>query len=438
MINLGTMREEYCLPNRRVVITGVGIISPIGTGKKTFWEGIVEGRSGAGRISVFKDSALPVKIAAHVKDFNPLDYMDRRCVKRTDRASQFAIAASRMAVEDAGLKIPYGDGQRIGVIIGSGAGGLAFGEEQCCSFLTKGYQSVSPFLSIIVFGGAVSSMISYELGLKGRSITVSTGCTGSTDAIGHAFEALQQGDIDLLITGGAEAPISPVIISSFYSMGILSTHNDDPQHASRPFDRLRDGILVSEGSGILVLEELEHARNRNAHIYAEIVGYAATDDAYHITTPAPDGQEAARAITLALHKAKIKPEEVNYINAHGTATALNDKTETYVIKKVFGEHAYKLKVSSTKSMLGHAIGAAGSHQAVTCALAMENNFIPPTINYEYEDPDCDLNYVPNKGYYSSLNVVVVESFGFGGKNSALIMRRITKDEYGLDRKEANE
>ncbi len=415
--------EETDRRKCRVVITGVEIISPIGTGKKTFWDGILEGRSGAGRITSFKDSSLPVKIAAEVKDFDPLEYMDRKCVKRTDRASQFAIAASRMAVEDAKIKLSNEDPQKFGVVIGASAGGLAFGEDQCFAYLNKGYKAVSPFLSIIVFGGAISSMVSYELGLKGRSITISTGCTGASDAIGHAYETIQNGEVDLIITGGAEAPIRPVIVSSFYVMGILSTHNEDPEHASRPFDKLRDGIVVSEGAGILILEELEHALKRNAHIYGEILGYAATDDAYHITTPAPDGEEASRAIKLALQKANIKPEEVEYINAHGTATTLNDKTETAVIKKVFGEHAYKLKVSSTKSMLGHAIGAAGAHQLVTCGLAMENKFIPPTINYEYEDPECNLDYVPNKGYNNDINVIVVNAFGFGGKNSALVIKR---------------
>ncbi|MEW6606843.1 MAG: beta-ketoacyl-ACP synthase II [bacterium] len=416
--------EEVGKKKRRVVITGIGVISPIGIGKETFWEGIQEGRSGGGRITSFKDSFIPVKIAAEVKDFNPLEYMDRKCVKRTDRASQFAIAASRMAIEDANIDLSNENPQKFGVVIGAGVGGFAFGEDQHLKYLRKGYKTVSPFLAVIMFGGAVSSMVSYELKLKGRSITISTGCTGATDAIGHAFETIQNEDVDLIITGGAEAPIRPAIIASFARMGgVLSTYNDKPEIASRPFDKLRDGMVISEGAGSLILEEIEHALKRNAHIYAEILGYAATDDAYHISTPAPDGIEAIRAITLALQKANVKPEDVDYINAHGTATILNDKTETLVIKKLFGEHAYKLKVSSTKSMLGHSIGAAGAHQLVTCALAMENKFIPPTINYEYEDPECDLDYVPNKGHKGNIDVIVVNTCGFGGKNSALVIRR---------------
>lgn len=417
------MIEETDKKKRRVVITGIGIISPIGIGKKTFWEGILEGRSGAGRITSFKDSALPVKIAAEVKDFDPLKYMDRKCVKRTDRASQFAIAGSRMAIEDANIDLSNEDPQKIGVVIGAGAGGLAFAESQYFAYTNGGYKSISPFLSIIIFGGAVSSMVSFELGLKGKSITISTGCTGASDAIGYAYETIQNKDVDLLITGGAEAPIRPIILSSFYMMGILSHHNENPEHAIRPFDKKRDGTVISEGTGILVLEELDHALKRNAHIYAEICGYAATNDAYHITTPAPDGEEAARAIKLVLQKANVKLEEVDYINAHGTATVLNDIAETSIIKKVFGEHISKLTVSSTKSMLGHAVGAAGGHQLVTSTLALENNFIPPTINYEYEDPECNLNYVPNKGYKANINVILIDAFGFGGKNSALVIRR---------------
>lgn len=413
----------------RCVITGIGIISPIGIGKEVFWQSTCAGKSGVSRITGFDTTELPVKIAGEVKDFNPLNYMDIKSIKRTDRTTQFAVAATKMAIEDAYLDLSKEDTEKIGVIIGAGMGGLAFGEEQHLRFLKEGAKRVSPFLSIIIFGGACSSVVSLQFGLKGPSITISTGCSAGSDAIGHAFERIKKGEGKIMIAGGAEAPIRPIILTSFEIMGALSSRNDDPEHASRPFDANRDGFVLGEGAGIIILEELEHALNRNAHIYAELVSYVSTGDAYHMSAPAPDGKQAARAITLALKQANLKPEDIDYINAHGSSTPLNDRTETLIIKNVFGEHAYRLKVSSTKSMLGHSIGACGGIELISCLLGIENNLIPPTINYEYKDPDCDLDYVPNIPCQGKINVAMSNSFGFGGKNAILVVKMFNNGKF---------
>ncbi|MFH1096855.1 MAG: beta-ketoacyl-ACP synthase II [Candidatus Desantisbacteria bacterium] len=413
---------------KRCVITGIGVVSPIGMGKEEFWQALCVGKSGVSQIELFDTSNLPVKIAGEIKDFKPQDHMDHKSTKRTDRATQFAIAAANLAVKDSQIDFEQENKERINVVIGAGVGGLAFAEKQVSEFLQFGPEKISPFLSIIAFSGSLSSMVSLDLGLKGASITVSTGCPAGTDAIGHGFRAIQNNEADVVIAGGAESPIRPVIITSFYAMNALSLRNDEPTKASRPFDANRDGFVLGEGSGIIILEELNHALNRNAHIYAEVVGYATTNDAYHMATPAPDGQSAARAFNLALNEAQIKPSEINYINPHGSSTPLGDKTETLVIKQVFGKDAYRIPISSTKSMLGHSIGATGAIELIVCSLTVENNFIPPTINYETRDTDCDLDYVPNIGRNAKIDAAFSNSFGFGGKNSALVIKRYKNDQ----------
>ncbi|MFH0775443.1 MAG: beta-ketoacyl-ACP synthase II [bacterium] len=413
------MKEEEL---KRCVITGIGLVTPIGIGKDAFWQALSAGRSGISRITQFDCTNMPVKIAAEVKDFHPEEFMDRKQAKRSDRATQLAIAASQLAIKDSGINSEE-ERERIQVIIGAGVGGLAFAEEQVAAFLQHGPEKISPFLSIITFSGALSSMVSLELGVKGPSITVSTGCPAGTDAIGYGFMAIRKGEAEIVLAGGAEAPIRPVVIHSFYAMRALSLRNDEPEKASRPFDAKRDGFVIGEGAGIVILEELEHALKRGANIYAEVIGYASTNDAYHMTAPAPDGASAAQCFRLALQEAGVGPTDVGYINPHGSSTPLNDRTETKVIKDVFGEYAYKIPVSSTKSMLGHSIGATGAVEAIVCALAITHNFIPPTINYEFPDPECDLDYVPNKGRQAKIDIAFTNSFGFGGKNSALVIKR---------------
>ncbi|MEW6621069.1 MAG: beta-ketoacyl-ACP synthase II [bacterium] len=417
-------KEAIRIP-RRCVITGIGVITPIGFGKKDFWTALCQGTPGISRITLFDASSVPVKIAAEIKDFDPAKYMDKKSLKRTDRETQFAVGAAKLALEDAQIDLTKEDKERIDVIIGAGVGGLAFAEEQIISFIQEGPEKISPFLSIIAFSGALSSMVSLELGLKGASLTIASGCPAGTDAIGYGFNAIRNGEVDVVVAGGAEAPIRPVVITSFYAMNALSLRNDEPQKASRPFDANRDGFVIGEGAGVVILEEIEHAKTRGAHIYAEIVSFATTNDAYHMCAPAPDGKEAARAFKLALQSANISPQEVNYINPHGSSTPLGDRTETLVIKQAFGDYAYHIPISSTKSMLGHSIGATGAVELIVCALAIDKSFIPPTINYETPDPTCDLDYVPNKGREKVVNVAFSNSFGFGGKNSAIVIKKVT-------------
>jgi 3-oxoacyl-[acyl-carrier-protein] synthase II len=411
----------------RCVITGIGVISPIGIGIDAFKDGLLKGVSGVSKISQFDTSSLGVEIAAEVKDFDPLMYMDKKRVKRTDRTTQFAIAAARMAIEDAEIDLSSKNKEEIGVVIGAGMGGLGFGEEQYLKFIKYGPRKVSPLLSLIIFAGACSSGVSMEFGIKGPSITISTGCSAGTDAIGYALESIRNGEVKIMIAGGAEAPIRPLILTSFEVMGALSSRNDMPEKASRPFDAKRDGFVLGEGAGVVVLEELKHACERGAHIYAELIGYATTDDAYHMVAPAPDGRQAARAIELSLQDAKLQPEDVEYINAHGSSTPLNDRIETLIIKNVFGKHAYKLAISSTKSMVGHPIGAAGAIELIATLIGMNNGFLPPTINYEYSDPECDLDYIPNEPRKADIDVAISNSFGFGGKNSIIVVKRYKDD-----------
>lgn len=408
---------------RRVVITGIGIISPIGIGIEEFWSAIKEGKNGVDYITRFDTEGFSTKIAAEVKDFEPEDYMDKKESKRMDRFTQFAVAASKLAVEDAQLNLNSINKERFGVIIGSGVGGLATLEEQYEKLLKKGPKRISPFFIPMMISNMAAGQIAILLGAKGPNETVVTACASSTNAIGDSFKIIQRGDADIIITGGTEASITPLALAGFSSMKALSTNNDNPKLASRPFDKNRDGFVMGEGSAILILEELNHALNRGAKIYGEIVGYGMTCDAYHITAPAENGEGASRAMRIALDDAKIEPNQIDYINAHGTSTPYNDKFETAAIKEVFKDHAYKLKVSSTKSMTGHLLGAAGGLEGAVCALTVYHDFIPPTINYNTKDEECDLDYVPNKGIKHKVNYAMSNSLGFGGHNASIIIKK---------------
>ena len=408
---------------RRVVITGLGPVTPNGIGKELFWTNIKAGKSGVDRISGFDPSELPVQIAAEVTDFDASEYIDVKNIRRMDRFSQFAVVGTRMALEDARLEIRQVDNSRAGVSIGSAIGGLSFAHEQDIVFREYGYRRISPFLAISLFPGAASSQVSLDLGITGASLTASTGCVTGVDAVGLGFDTIQRGDVDIMISGGMEASIIAPVVASFCRINALSRRNAEPDKASRPFDIERDGFVMGEGGAILILEELDYALAREATIYAEILGYGATCDAYHMTRPKPDGAEAARAMQLAIEFSHLRPHDVDYINAHGTSTSLNDVTETKAIKSVFGEYAGKLAVSSTKSMIGHAFGGAAPIEIAATALACYEQYIPPTINLDHPDPDCDLDYVPNTGRHADVNVALSNSFGFGGKNTAIALGR---------------
>ena len=409
---------------RRVVVTGVGIISPIGIGKAAFTQGLRDGKNGVNRITFFDSSSLPCQIAAEIHDFDPLKYMDRKAVLRTGRSSQFAVAGAKMALEDAGLDLSNEDPAKVGTIVGSAVSGLEFAEKQQGLLIESGGKGrISPYTGIIVFAGACSSEVSIALDLRGPCHTVSTGCSAGNDAVGYAYRFIRSGETDIMISGGTEAPIIPLIIASFSSMKALSTRNESPHRASRPFDKERDGFVLGEGAAIFVLEERQRAKARGARIYAEILGYGATSDAYHMSQPAPGGSEAIRAVRMALQDAQLAPEDINYINAHGSSTRLNDKTEVMIVRSVFGEHAYSdnFAISSTKSMVGHAMGAASSIGLAASIIAVEQGFLPPTINYEVPDPECDpnLDYVPNRARPGQPKFILSNSFAFGGKNACL-------------------
>lgn len=406
-----------------MVITGIGAITPLGNDAFTSWEHIKQGVSGIGLLTNLKTENIPVKIGAEVKNFAPEEFMDAKEAKRMSRFTQLAIAASKMATSDAGLKIgANADAERVGVWIGSGIGGIDVYEEQYAKFLAKGSKRVSPFTIPMLIPDMASGRVSIELGAKGMNNCSVTACASGANSIGDAFRVIQYGDADVMIAGGAEAAITEMTISSFANMTALST-NPDPKSASRPFDKNRDGFVMGEGSGILILEELEHALNRGAKIYGEIIGYGATGDAHHITTPAPNGEGANRAMMHAILNADIDMRDVDYINAHGTSTYYNDLYETQAIKGVFGEHAYKLAVSSTKSMTGHLLGAAGAVEAVFSLLAIRDSILPPTINYSTKDEELDLDYVPNTARKQELKVVMSNSLGFGGHNVSLLFRK---------------
>lgn len=411
--------------NRRVVITGIGVISPIGIGKQAFWESLQAGRSGIVPITAFDTTDFTTKFAGEIQNFDPSQFIEPKRLKRMDRTSQLAVACAKMAVQDAGLNFrENGARERTGVIIGTAMAGHGYILNQHITLREKGPMRINPFTALAAFPDACASNVSIELGVSGPSFSISTACSSASDAGGYAFEAIRSGAMDFLVMGGAEASIYPGILAAFCVARALSTRNDDPQKASRPFSRDRDGFVLGEGAGILVLEEYGHAKARGATIYAEILGHGMTCDAYHMTAPDPEGTEAVRAMKMALENAGVGPKDVHYINAHGTSTPLNDKTETMIIKKVFGEQARKIPISSTKSMIGHLIGAAGSVELVATLLSMENSEIPPTINYSVPDPECDLDYVPNQSRKSKIEIAVKNSFGFGGKNSVLVLGRV--------------
>ncbi|MEC0752470.1 beta-ketoacyl-ACP synthase II [Bacillus haynesii] len=408
--------------SKRVVITGLGALSPLGNDVKTSWNNAVNGVSGVGPITRVNADEYPAKVAAELKDFKIEDYMDKKEARKMDRFTQYAVVSAKMAVEDAGLDINESNADRVGVWVGSGIGGLETLEQQFETFLTKGPRRVSPFFVPMMIPDMATGQISISLGAKGVNSCTVTACATGTNSIGDAFKVIQRGDADVMISGGTEAPLTRMSFAGFSANKALST-NPDPKTASRPFDKNRDGFVMGEGAGIVVLEELEHALNRGATIYAEVVGYGSTGDAYHITAPAPNGEGGVRAMKEAIKDAGLSPENIDYINAHGTSTPYNDKFETIAIKEVFGEHAYKLAVSSTKSMTGHLLGAAGGIEAIFSVLAIKEGIIPPTINIETPDEDCDLDYVPDQARRQNVNVVLSNSLGFGGHNATLIFKK---------------
>jgi beta-ketoacyl-acyl-carrier-protein synthase II len=408
---------------RRVVVTGVGAVTPIGNTAREFWENALKGVSGARPITHFDASRHAVRFAAEVQDFDPSQCGDRKEVRKMDRFTQYGMAAALMAVEDAGLSINGTGSDRVGVLVGSGIGGIETLEKQNQILLEKGPSRISPFFVPMMIVNMATGMVSMRLGAKGPSNSTVTACASGANAIGDAFRIIRYGAAEVMIAGGAEAPVTPLAVGGFASMKALSTRNDEPEKASRPFDADRNGFVIGEGAGIVVLEELEHAKARGARIYCEIVGYGCTSDAHHMTAPAPDGEGAARSMKAAIAEAGVPPESVGYINAHGTSTPLNDKFETTAIKSVFGEHARKLAISSTKSMTGHLLGAAGGIEFIVLAFAHREGKVPPTINYETPDPECDLDYVPNEAREIELEVALSNSLGFGGHNVTLATRR---------------
>ncbi|MBI5286610.1 MAG: beta-ketoacyl-ACP synthase II, partial [Deltaproteobacteria bacterium] len=399
---------------RRVVVTGLGVISPLGTGVEKTWDGILKGKSGIRRITRFDPTNFPVQIAGEVPDFNPEAFIEKKEIKKMDLFIQYALASSLMAVKDAGLEINESNAERVGVYIGAGIGGLPAIEHWHKVLQEKGPERVTPFFIPMVIINLASGQVSIALGAKGPNSCAVTACATGTHSIGDAYRIIQRGEADVMVAGGAESTITPLCIAGFNAMKALSTRNDAPEKASRPFDKDRDGFVVGEGAGVVVLEELERAKRRGARIYAEIVGYGMNSDAYHMTTPSPDGQGAARCMELSLESGVIAYDEVDYINAHGTSTYYNDLYETMAVKKVFGEHSKKLAISSTKSMTGHLLGAAGGVEAILTVLAIYHNIMPATINYETPDPECDLDYVPNKARERRVRVAMSNSFGFGG------------------------
>ncbi len=407
---------------RRVVITGMGAVTPLGNDLKSTWEGLVNGRSGVQRITRFDAADYPSQIAGEVKGFDPDPYVDKKEQKKMDIFIHYALAATQMAMAESGLVIDEANAERVGVIVSAGIGGLPAIEKYHRVLLERGPKKVTPFFIPMVIINLASGQIAIRYGAKGPNTAPVTACATGTHAIGDAFRLIQRGDADAMIAGGAESTICPLGLAGFSAMKALSTRNDAPEKASRPFDAGRDGFVIGEGAGVMVLEEMEAARKRGAPIYAELVGYGLTGDAYHITSPAPEGEGAARCMTMALHDAGLAPEDVDYINAHGTSTKFNDEFETLAIKQTFGDHARKLAISSTKSMTGHLLGAAGGIEAVFTGMAVKEGILPPTINYEEPDPACDLDYVPNEARRVRVRAAMSNSMGFGGTNAALLLR----------------
>ena len=408
---------------RRVVITGVGAVTPIGTAADGLWAGLVARRSAVRAVTRFDPTPFRSRIAAEIPDFRPQDHLDTKRAKRLDRFSQLAVTSARFALADAELAPAREDPDRIGAMMGSALGGVAFAEAQVGGFLKQGPRGLDPALALAVFAGAASCNIAIEFGFTGPNSTNAMSCASGTIAVGDAFHAIREDRADVMFAGGAEAPLAPMTYAAFSVIRAMSTRNDDPEHASRPFDEARDGFVMGEGAAVLVLEERGRALARGAKIYGEVVGYGFTNDAYHMTAPRPDGRQAARAIRLALADAAVAPTEVGYVNAHGSSTPLNDSTETAALKKVFGEHAYRLTVSGTKGYYGHALGASGAIEAAICALAIERRWLPPTLNLERPDPACDLDCLPRDGRVAAPDVVLSNSFGFGGINATLVLRR---------------
>ncbi len=408
--------------NKRVVITGMGIVSPLGVGVRENWEAICSGKSGIGPITRFDATDFPSRIAGEVKGFRAEDFMDKKEVKKMDIFIHYALAAGMMAIEDAQLKIDESNADRVGVLVGAGLGGLSTIEKYHTILLKHGPKKISPFFIPMLIVNLAPGQISIYFGARGPNSSVVTACATGNHSIGEACRIIQRGDADAMIAGGAESTITPLAIGGFSSMRALSTRNDEPEKASRPFERDREGFVIAEGAGLLVLEELDHARKRGAQIYAEIIGFGCNGDAYHISAPSPNGIGAARCMEVALRDAHISYDEIDYINAHGTSTPLNDLSETKAMKTVFKDYAKKIPVSSTKSMTGHLLGAAGGVEAIYSVLAIKNGVIPPTVNYENPDPECDLDYVPNTPREAKVRTVMSNSFGFGGTNATLIFR----------------
>ncbi len=412
------------MEKRRVVVTGLGAVTPIGNSKDEFWKALLEGRSGVGRLTQFDPSGFDCRIAAEVKDFDPSRYITNpKELRRMERFVQFAVYCAKAAVDDASLDLLNEDPYRIGVIVGSGIGGLKTIQDQTLVWKERGPSRLGPLLIPMLIVNMAPGQISINLGIKGPNSCVATACATGNHSIGEAFRLIQHGYADVMVSGGTESAIVETAVGGFCALKALSKRNNEPEKASRPFDKNRDGFVMGEGCGIAILESLEHAQKRGARIYAELMGYGMSGDAYHMTAPSPNGEGAAMCMKLTLQDGGIKPEEVSYINAHGTSTELNDKIETLAIKKVFGQQAYKIPVSSTKSMTGHLLGAAGGVEFIACVMAVKEDTIPPTINYEIPDPDCDLDYVPNKARKARVNVAISNAFGFGGHNACIAVKK---------------
>jgi 3-oxoacyl-[acyl-carrier-protein] synthase II len=415
------------MDSRRVVVTGLGLITPLGMGVETTWENLINGKSGIGKITCFDTSAFPTQIAGEVKNFNPEDFIELKDIKKMDRFIHFAVAAATIALEDSGLKITDDNAERVGVIVGSGMGGLKTIEHYHSVLLEKGPRKITPFFVPMLSINLASGQISIRFGAKGPNSAVSTACATGNHSIGDAFKIIQRGEADAMIAGGAEAVITPLGIGGFNAMKALSTRNNEPEKASRPFDIDRDGFIVGEGAGIMILENLQNAQERGTKIYAEVIGYGMTADAYHITSPSPGGEGAARCMSITLKDGGVEPSKIDYINAHGTSTKAGDELESNAIKTVFGEHAYKIAISSTKSMTGHLLGAAGGVEAVFSVMSILNDIVPPTINLDNVDPECGgLDYVPHTARKMPVNYVLSNSFGFGGTNACLLLKKFDK------------
>ncbi len=422
------MAQEKRKRLRRVVVTGLGPVTPIGIGVEKFWNGLISGKSGVAPITRFDVTHYDTRIGAEVSDFNPLDFIDRKTVQRMDLFTQFAVAASELAVKDAELNLEKLNRERIGVVFGSGIGGMATYFKQASSvFETKKPDHISPFFVPMIISDIAAGYISMRFNVKGPNFATTSACATSANAVADGMMLIERGDADMMFVGGSEAAINEMGIGGFTSMKAMSTRNDAPEKASRPFDKERDGFVIGEGGSVLVLEELSHAKNRGAKIYAELTGMGLTGDAYHITQPAPNGEGAVRSMKRCIEDAGLQLSDIDYINAHGTSTPFNDKSESAAIKNVFGEHSYKLHVSSTKSMTGHLLGAAGAMEAIATILAIKNSMLPPTINYEFPDPECDLNYVPNKPIAKNVNAAISNAFGFGGHNASLLFEKFSEN-----------